>query len=68
MFLVWRKWITAQISQLEGLSITGHIITHSLETWTNTRWPVMWWFTRQWVMWHYLVWMSSPRSYIMCLK
>jgi hypothetical protein len=30
------------------------IISHSVETRTNTRWPVMWWFTRQWVVWRYL--------------
>jgi hypothetical protein len=37
--LVWRKLIIAWISQLGGLSIAGHIITHSVETRTNTRWP-----------------------------
>jgi hypothetical protein len=25
----------------------------------NNRWRVMWWFTRPWVMWCYLVCMSS---------
>jgi hypothetical protein len=60
MFLTWRKWITARISQLPGLSIAGHVITHSVESRTNTKWPVMWWFTRQWVMWGYLACASSP--------
>jgi hypothetical protein len=60
VFLSWRKQITAQISQLVGLFIAGHIITHSVETRTNTRWPVMWWFTRQWVMWCYLACASFP--------
>jgi hypothetical protein len=27
MFLAWRKPITARISQLTGLSVTGHIIS-----------------------------------------
>jgi hypothetical protein len=57
--LVSKKWITAQISQLAGLSIAGHIITQSAETRTNMGWPVIWWFTRQWVMWHYLTCASS---------
>jgi hypothetical protein len=43
-------------------------ITHSVATRTNTRWPVMWWFTRQWVMWHYLTCPSSSCSFISCLK
>jgi hypothetical protein len=43
-----------------GLSTVGHIIIHSVETRTNTRWPVIWWFTRQWVMWRYLAWASPP--------
>jgi hypothetical protein len=37
------------------LSIAEHIITHSAETRTNTRWSIMWWFTRQWVTWRYPV-------------
>jgi hypothetical protein len=37
MFLARRKLITARISQLAVLSIAGYIITHSLETRTNTR-------------------------------
>jgi hypothetical protein len=37
-----------------SLSIAGHITTHIVETRANTRRPVMWWFTRQWVMWRYL--------------
>jgi hypothetical protein len=60
MFLAWRKRITARISELAGLSIAGHNATHSVETRTNTTWPGMWWFTRQWVMWHYLACASSP--------
>jgi hypothetical protein len=60
MFLAWRKRITVRISQLAGLSIAGHIVTPSIETRTNTRWPVMWWFVRQWIMWRYLAWASSP--------
>jgi hypothetical protein len=60
MFLAWRKRITEQISQLTGLSIAEHIITHSIETRTNTRWPVIWWLTRQWVTWRYLACASSP--------
>jgi hypothetical protein len=51
MFLAWRKQIRVQILQLAGLSITGHLITHSVELNTNTRWPVTRWFTKQWVMW-----------------
>lgn len=51
MFYAWRKWITAQISQLAGLSVAGLIIIHFVEGRTNTRWPVMCWFTRLWVMW-----------------
>jgi hypothetical protein len=31
-----RKQITAKISQLAGLSITGNIITHTAERETNT--------------------------------
>jgi hypothetical protein len=54
MCLAWRKRITARISQLAGLSVAGHIIPHSVETRTNTRWPVMWWFTRYWAMWCHL--------------
>jgi hypothetical protein len=37
MFLAWRKCIIVQISKLAGLSITGHTITLSVETRTNTR-------------------------------
>jgi hypothetical protein len=59
MFLAWRKGITVQISQLGGLSVTWYI-THSVVTRTNTRWPVMWWFTKRWVMWRYLAYVSSP--------
>jgi hypothetical protein len=54
MFSAGRKWLTVWILQLVGLWIAGHIITHSTETRTNTRWPVMWWFTRQWVTWYSL--------------
>jgi hypothetical protein len=60
MFLAWNNRIIARISQLAGLSLAGHIITHTVETRTNNRWPVMWWFTGQWVMWHYLACASSP--------
>jgi hypothetical protein len=60
MFLARRKRIIAQILWLEGLSIAGHIITHSVETRTNTRWRVMWWFTRQLVMWRYFACATSP--------
>jgi hypothetical protein len=55
-----KERITARISQLAGLSVAGHTITHSVETRTKTRWPVMWWFTRQWVMSRYLVCAISP--------
>jgi hypothetical protein len=40
-FLAWRKPITTRISQLGGLSIVGHIITHPVDTRTNTRWQVI---------------------------
>jgi hypothetical protein len=60
MFLAWRKRITARISQLAGLSIAGYIIYQSVETRTSTRWPVMWWFTRQWIIWRYLACTCSP--------
>jgi hypothetical protein len=60
IILEWRKRVTAGFSQLEGLSIAEHTITHSAETRTNTRWPVMRWFTRQWVTWRYLACASSP--------
>jgi hypothetical protein len=33
-----------------GIIKRTHIITHLVETRTNTRWAVMWWFTRQRVM------------------
>jgi hypothetical protein len=68
MFLASRKRIRAQISQKPGLSIAGHaghIITHPVETRKNTRWQVMWWFARQWVMWRYLAWASSPNDPIL---
>jgi hypothetical protein len=38
--LAWRKRTTARISQLVGLPIARHIITHSVEARTNTGWPV----------------------------
>jgi hypothetical protein len=60
MFLTWRKWITVWISHLAGLSVAGHIITHFVEMRVNTRWWVMWWLTKQWVMWRYFTCMSSP--------
>jgi hypothetical protein len=60
IFIAWRKWITARISQLAGLAITGHNINHSAEMRTNTGWPIMWWFTRKWVMWCYLACVSPP--------
>jgi hypothetical protein len=41
MFLARRKQITTQVLQLAGLSIAGHITTHSAETRTNTMQPVM---------------------------
>jgi hypothetical protein len=59
-FVTQRKQITPWILQLVGLSIAGHIITQSVETRTNTRWPVMWCFTRQWVMWCYITCTCSP--------
>jgi hypothetical protein len=34
---------------MAGLTVARHIIIHSVETRTNTKWPVIWWFTRQWV-------------------
>jgi hypothetical protein len=49
-----------RVSQLAGLSIAGHIINHFVETSTNTKWPVMWRFTKQWVLWPHLDWASSP--------
>jgi hypothetical protein len=52
--LAEKKRITARISRLAELPVPGHIITHSVETRTNTRWPVMWWFARQCIMWRYL--------------
>jgi hypothetical protein len=60
MFLAWRKRITVWISQLAGLSVRGHIIIQSVETRTNTRWSVMWWFARQGVMWCCLTCTSFP--------
>jgi hypothetical protein len=50
VFLAWRKQITERILQLAASSIARHITIHSVETRTNTRWPVMLWFTRQWAM------------------
>jgi hypothetical protein len=66
-FWARRKWITPWISQPVGLSIMRHI-THTVETRTNSRWPFMWWFTRQWVVWRYLTCADSPHFYINCLK
>jgi hypothetical protein len=43
-----------------GRIINCTTIIHSAQTRTNTRWQVMWWFTRQWVMWHNLPCVSSP--------
>jgi hypothetical protein len=43
MFLVQRKQIPVQTLQLERFSSAGHIITHFVETITNSSWPVMWW-------------------------
>jgi hypothetical protein len=37
MSLARRKWITAPILQMVGLSVTGHIIIRSADTRTNTR-------------------------------
>jgi hypothetical protein len=39
-----------RISQVAALSIAEHR-THCEETRTNTRWPIVWWFTGQWIMW-----------------
>jgi hypothetical protein len=52
-----KKADNSRIPQLAGLSVAGHIITHCLETRTNTMWPVMWWFIRQ--EWRYLACASS---------
>jgi hypothetical protein len=52
--LAWRKRITAWMSQLAGFSAAEHIITHSVKARTNTRWPVMLLFRRQWVMSRYV--------------
>jgi hypothetical protein len=56
VFLAWRK----RTSQLARLSIAGRSITHSAETRTNLRLPVIWWFTRQRLVWRYLACASSP--------
>jgi hypothetical protein len=66
VFWAWRKQITAWIWQLAGLSIAEHT-SHSVDARTNTRWPVTWWLTRQWVM-CYLACASSSHSYVICLK
>jgi hypothetical protein len=60
MFLARRKRITARTSQMTRLSITEHVIIHSVETRTNTRWTVMWWFTRPRDMCCYVTCTSSP--------
>jgi hypothetical protein len=44
-FSMRRKQITVQLLQLVWLIIAGHIITQSVETRMNTRWPVIWWFS-----------------------
>jgi hypothetical protein len=61
-FFARRKLLKARISQLTGLSTAtaGHIITRFVETRINTRWPVLWWFTKQRVMWRHLAWGWSP--------
>jgi hypothetical protein len=66
--LAWRKRTAAQISQLAGLSIVGHIITHSVRTRTSTRWQVMRWFTRQKVIRRYLACGNCPPLSISYLK
>jgi hypothetical protein len=51
MFWAWRKWITARISQHMGLSITRHIITHSVQTRSTLGDQlVIWWLARQWII------------------
>jgi hypothetical protein len=65
MFLVWRKWITLNFTVGRFINCRTY---HSVETRTNTRWPVTWWFRRQWVMWCYFTCTSSPLPYISCLK
>jgi hypothetical protein len=57
-----------RISQLADYQSRGMPLTHSVETKTNTWWPVMCWFTRQWVMWCYLTWVSSPPRLHLLLK
>jgi hypothetical protein len=42
------------------INLRTYTITYSVKTRTNTRWPVMWCYTRQWVMWRYLAWASPP--------
>lgn len=51
-----------------GLSVAGHIIAYSIETRKNSTSPVLWWFIKQWVMWHYRACANSPLFYISCLK
>jgi hypothetical protein len=46
MILARRMRITCRISQL----VARHIVIHSVETRTSTRWPVIWWFTRHWAV------------------
>jgi hypothetical protein len=46
MCLARRNRITVNFA---AVSITDS--THCVETRTNSRWPIMWWFRRQWVMW-----------------
>jgi hypothetical protein len=43
-----------------GRIINRRTHRNSLCGFKNTRWPVMWWFTRQWATWHYLARASSP--------
>jgi hypothetical protein len=57
-----------QCSSASSCMRTRIAITHSVETRTITRWPVIWWFTRQRIMWRYLAWASTSRSYISLLK
>jgi hypothetical protein len=59
-FLVWRMQITARISQVAGLSICRTHHNLLCRDKKNTEWPVIWWFTRQWVMWRYLAHVNSP--------
>jgi hypothetical protein len=59
IFVAWKK-DNAWILQLLKFSIARHNITQCMETSTNTRWPVIWWLTRRWVMWQYSEWASFP--------